>query len=137
MFFARALFVICDEHIRVFSTITGECIRGLEGIENNKIISQQFDLFNPKILFSCTESGDIISWKWKSSVLNQRQRLKFPSQQNAIHTKCTSFSLIRIKGTTEPYALVTWIQSGSFNTEIAIFNLSNGKQEMKTPLILK
>lgn len=123
------MFVICDEHIRVFSTITGECIRGLEGIENNKIISQQFDLFNPKILFSCTESGDVISWKWKSSVLNQRQRLKLPSERSSIDLKCTSFSLIRMKGTTEPFALVTWTQQGSIHTKIAVFNLSNGKQE--------
>lgn len=123
---SRALFVICDENIRVFSTITGECIRSLEGVDGHTIIGQQFDLNNPKLLYTCSETGDVTSWKWKSSVLNQKQRVKLPAQFGPI---VTTFALISMKGSAEPYALITWRQKRDSQTHIAVFNLSTGQRE--------
>lgn len=122
----RALFVICAENIRVFSTITGECIRSLEGVDGQNIIGHQFDLNNPKLLYTCTDAGDITSWKWKSSVLNQKQRLKLPAQFDPV---VTTFALIPMKGSVEPYGLITWRQKGNSRTNISIFNLTTGKRE--------
>lgn len=120
------MFVICDENVRVFSSITGECIRSLEGIDGHTIIGQQFDLSNPKLLYTCTETGDITSWKWKSSILNQKQQLKLPTQYNPV---VRTFALISMKNTVEPYALITWRQQRDSRTRIGIFDLTTGKQE--------
>lgn len=131
----RSLFVISDDHVLVYSTQTGEYVRELEGILGKKIIAIQCDLTNPKLLYGCTETGDIISWKWKSGVINEKHWLRFYVGTNAL---VNSFSLIGMKDATQTFGLITWRSSNDINMQIGIFNLVNGLQEdVKLPLKLK
>lgn len=134
----RSLFVISDDHILVYSTQTGEYVRELEGISGRKIIAIHCDPNSPKLLFGCTEAGDIISWKWKSGVINEKNFLRFNSFETQ---KVLTFSLIALKDKSQIYGLVTWRQIGNghkrINVQIGIFNLLNGLQEnIKLPLHL-
>lgn len=120
------MFVISDDHILVYSTQTGEYVRELEGIPGRKIIAIQCDPNNPKLLFGCTESGDIISWKWKSGVINEKQFLRFRTHGS---TRVLTFALIDMKDESQTYGLVTWRQPNRINVQFGIFNLLNGLQE--------
>lgn len=131
----RALFVVCDDNIRVYSTVTGKFIRGLEGTAGRKIIGQQCDRNNSKLLYGCTESGDIISWKWKSGVVNEKQALRFYGG-----TKATvyTFNLIELQDLSQAYGLITWRTKDSVKIQIGIFNLASGLQEdIQLPLKLE
>lgn len=135
LYIFRTLFVISDDHVLVHSTRTGEYVRDLEGIAGKKIIAIQCDVNNPKLLFGCTESGDIISWKWKSGVINEKHFLRFRVGSKAI---VNTFSLIGMKDTSQTFGLVTWREVKANKTQIGIFNLNNGLQEqVKLPLKLK
>lgn len=127
--------MISDDHILVYSTQTGEYVRELEGIPSKKIIAIQCDQNNPKLLYGCTESGDIISWKWKSGVINDKHFLRFRVGSNAV---VSTFAIIGMKDATQTYGLVTWRESNINNIKVGIFNLINGLQEeVKIPLKLK
>lgn len=135
LLYFRTLFVISDDHILMYSTQTGEYIRELEGIAGKKIIAIQCDSNNPKLLYGCTESGDIISWKWKSGVINEKHWLRFYAGTNAV---ISSFSLIAMKDVSQTYGLITWRGKNSPFVQIGIFNLLNGIQEdVRLPLKLK
>lgn len=138
-FFCSCLFVIADDQILVYSTKTGEYVRDLDGVPGKKIIATQCDPNNPKLLYGCTESGDIISWKWVSGVINEKQWLRFSANANINKTATvTSFSLIGMKDQTQTYGLITWRAANNFNMQIGIFNLMNGQREdVRLPLDLK
>lgn len=134
MFVFSSLFVISDDHVLVYSSATGEYIRELEGITGKKIISIQCDPNNSKLLFGCTETGDIISWKWKSGVINEKIFIRFPTYGLA---KVNAFSLINMKDSLQIYGLIAWRPINRTNVQIGIFNLLNGLQEdVKLPLDL-
>lgn len=127
--------MISDDHILMYSTQTGEYIRELEGIAGKKIIAIQCDSNNPKLLYGCTESGDIISWKWKSGVINEKHLLHFYAGTNAV---ISSFSLIAMKDVSQTYGLITWRGKNSPFVQIGIFNLLNGiREDVRLPLKLK
>lgn len=129
-----SLFVISDDHILVYSSTTGEYVRELEGISGRKIIAIQCDPNNAKLLYGCTDCGDIISWKWKSGVINEKRSLHI----SPVHPpKINTFSLIPMKDATQTYGLITWRRTQRDNVQIGIFNLLNGLQEdVKLPLKL-
>lgn len=138
-FFCSSLFVIADDQILVYSTKTGEYVRDLDGVPGKKIIATQCDPNNPKLLYGCTESGDIISWKWVSGVINEKQWLRLHANANINRTATvTSFSLICMKDQTQTYGLITWRAANNINMQIGIFNLLNGQREdIRLPLDLK
>lgn len=138
-FSCSSLFVIADDQILVYSTKTGEYVRDLDGVPGKKIIATQCDPNNPKLLYGCTESGDIISWKWKSGVINEKQSLRFHANANSNQTATvTAFSLIGMKDQTHTYGLITWRTTQNINMQIGIFNLMNGQREdVRLPLQLK
>lgn len=116
----------------MFSVTTGDWIRDLEGIGKRKLIGHQFDPHNSKLFYGCTEVGDIISWKWKSGVINEKVSLRF-----ARGSKPTvlTFSLIPMK--LDLYALITWRNKGNANVQFGIFSLKDGfRQELRMPLEL-
>lgn len=115
--------------------MTGKFIRGLEGTAGRKIIGLHLDRNNAKILYGCTESGDIISWKWKSGVVNEKQALRFYGGAKAtIYT----FNLIELQDLSQAHGLVTWRTKDSIKIQIGIFNLASGLQEdVKLPLKLE
>lgn len=119
----------------MYSTLTGEYVRELEGIPGKKIVAIQCELNNPKLLYGCTESGEIISWKWKSGVINEKKFLRFYNGANAV---VYTFSLIAMKDATQIYGLVTWRTQNQVNVRIGIFNLLTGiQEEVQIPLKLK
>lgn len=127
------LFIIWDTNIRAYSSSTGEWIRELEGISGKKIVGQQWDKDNPKLLYGCTDAGNIISWKWESGVVNEKQTLRFLFGSNA---RVESFALVPMKDK-RAYGLVTWRGSDSPNVQIGIFDLATGiRVECKFPLQL-
>lgn len=129
--FCRILFIIWDKSIRVYSTITGEWIRDLEG-PDNKIIGHQCDALNPKLLYACTDAGEIVSWKWKSGVINNRVKLNFVHS----HVTVGNFSLLEMKDK-RSYALITWRHSGVSKVKMGVFDLIDGTlQEVTIPLDL-
>lgn len=131
IFFSRILFIIWNEGIRAYSTTTGEWIRDLEGA-TDKIISQQCDPVNSKHLYACTINGEVISWKWKSGVINERQKLVFQHKNALVQT----FSLVVMKDN-RSYGLVTWRNGGTSKVDVGVFDLSSGQQqEVKIPLKL-
>lgn len=76
-------------------------------------------------------TGEVISWKSKSGVINKKQTLRFPARSNPV---VSTFSLINLSGQT--YGLVTWRAERS-NVQIGIFDLSNGfPQEINLPVEL-
>lgn len=139
VFISSSLFVIADDQILVYSTQTGEYVRDLDGVPGKKIIATQCDPNNPKLLYGCTESGDIISWKWKSGVINEKQWLRFHANSNNKTTATVnSFSLIAMKNQTQTHGLITWRTAQNINVQIGIFNLLNGQREdVALPLKLK
>lgn len=145
-FFYSSLFVISDDHILVYSTQTGEYVCDLDGVPGKKIIATQCDLNNPKLLYGCTESGDIISWKWKSGVISEKQWLRFhkssnrnsSSDSNKAAATVNSFSLIGMKDQTQNYGLIAWRTAHKIEMQIGIFNLTNGlREDVRLPLKLK
>lgn len=82
----RILFVIWDDVVRAYSTQTGEWIRDLEGA-NADIIGVQCVAEYPKLVFACTVTGQVISWKWKSGVVNvdRVNSLKKIATDNFLH----------------------------------------------------
>lgn len=124
--FLRSLFVISDDHILVYSSTTGEYVRELEGISGKKIIGIQCDPNNSKLLYGCTDSGDIISWKWKSGVINEKHYLHLPTN---VSPRVNTFQLIGMKDATQTCGLITWRQTNRAHVHIGIFNLLNGLQE--------
>lgn len=70
VFLFRILFIIWNNIVRAYSAQTGEWIRDLEGATEN-IVGIQLDVHNHKIVFACTTTGQIVSWKWKSGVVNE------------------------------------------------------------------
>lgn len=115
--------------------MTGEWIRELEGISGKKIVGQQWDPNNTKLLYGCTDAGDIISWKLESGVVNEKQMLRFMFGSKA---RVESFALVPMKDDKHAYGLVSWRGDDSPNVQIGIFDLANGfRLECKLPLILK
>lgn len=137
------MFVISDDHVLVYSTNTGEYVRDLEGIAGKKIIATQCDPINPKVLFGCTESGDIISWKWTSGIINEKQWLRFHANSNNSSSNdntvtISSFSLIGMRDPSQRYGLIAWRSVNEMNIQIGVFNLTNGQREdVALPLMLK
>lgn len=118
----------------MYSTTTGEWIRDLEGIPNKRLIGQQIDLHNQKFLYGCTDKGDIISWKWKSGVINEKQALRFLARSDPV---VSGFALVNLKDD-RAYGLASWKAMDSNNYELGIFDLSNGfQQDLKLPVKLK
>lgn len=149
-FLASSLFVIADDHILVYSTHTGEYVRDLDGIPGKKIIATHCDPMNPKSLYGCTESGDIILWKWKSGVITEKQWLRFHMNNDGNNSgdsdtnktdntaKVNSFSLIGMKDQSQRYGLITWRSLRTTKMQIGIFNLMNGlREDVALPLKLK
>ncbi|XP_055589155.1 WD repeat-containing protein 75-like [Uranotaenia lowii] len=66
------LYVVWDNIVRAFSVATGECIRDYDG-EGFEIVGLIIDRFNPKLLYACTRTGELLSWKANSGVLNNRE----------------------------------------------------------------
>lgn len=60
--------------VRAYSSQTGEWIRDLDGADGD-IVNVQPDAANPKILFACTVTGQIVAWKVKSGVVDRRAQL--------------------------------------------------------------
>lgn len=131
----RTLFIISDDHILIYSTETGEFVRQLDGVAGKKIIAIQCDSNNPKLLYGCTENGDIISWKWKSGVVNEKRFLRFYGGANAI---VQTFSLIEMEDKSQTFGLVAYREKIRSNVKVGIFNLLTGVQEdVRLPLKLK
>lgn len=129
------MFVVCDDNVRVYSTTTGEWIRELQGISDKRIIGQQCDPNNGKLLYGCTQSGDVISWKWESGVVNEKQSLKFLQNTKAI---VNSFALISIKNSADTFGVITWRHQIGDKFKIGIFNLTTGQlEDFKLPFVLK
>lgn len=99
------------------------------------IVGHQCDPLNPKLLYACTEDGEIFSWKWKSGVINNRVRLNFV-QDNVL---VGYFSLLEMKDK-RSYALITWQQRNGSNlgkVKIGVYDLADGTlQDVKMPLQL-
>lgn len=125
IFISRILFVIQDTTIRAFNADTGELIRDLEGTNGEKLIGHQCDPNNLDYLYACTESGSIISWKWKSMVVHEKQQLRFVAKTNPV---VNSFALIHTKDE-RARCLVTWYGNDQYEIQIAIFDLSTGFRE--------
>lgn len=121
----RALFVVCDDSIRVYNTVTGKFVRSLEGISGKRIVGQNWDRNNTKLLYGCTENGDVISWKWKSGVVNEKQTLRFYGGVQGI---VNTFTLIELPDVSQAHGLVTWRSKENVAVQIGIFNLSTGLQ---------
>lgn len=133
-FVCSILFIIWDTNIRAYSTSTGEWVRELEGIKEKKIVGQQWDPENPKLLYGCTDDGNIISWKWESGVVNEKKTLRFMFGSNA---RVESFALIPMNDK-RAHGLISWRAGDSPNVQIGIFDLANGiRVECKFPMNLK
>lgn len=119
----------------MYSTHTGEYVRDLDGIPGKKIVAIQCDSIDSRFLYGCTESGDVISWKWKSGVINAKQRIRFnmkSEDSSNNHTEIVnSFALIDMPDQTQRYGLITWRTVNIYERpmHIGIFNLMNGLQE--------
>lgn len=91
-------------------------------------------MHSQKLLYGCTEKGDIISWKWKSGVIHEKQALRFLALSNPV---VSEFALINLKDE-RAYGLAIWKPMNKQNYEIGIFDLSNGfQQDLKIRLKLK
>lgn len=113
---------MCDANIRAYSSSTGEWIRELEGNGGETIVGQQWDPNNSKLLYGCTNAGHIISWKWLSGVVNEKQTLRFTFGSNA---RVESFNLIPTKDR-RPHGLISWRGDNNPNVQIGIFDLATG-----------
>lgn len=130
--YSRILFIIWNKSVRAYSTITGEWIRDLEG-PNEKLVGHQCDPLNSKLLYACSQSGEVIAWKWKSGVINSRVKLKLP-QDNVV---VGNFVLIEMRDK-RSYGLITWRNGGVSTVQIGVFDLADGTlQEVKIPIELK
>lgn len=90
--------------VRAYSSQTGEWIRDLDGA-NAEIVNVQPDAANPKILFACTSTGQIVSWKVKSGVVDRRAQLT--GFDAAVTGPVRSFHCVDL-GDGRPAALVAW-----------------------------
>lgn len=123
-FFFRVLFIIWNNVIRAFSTTTGEWIRDLEGQANSQVVSVHCHPQNPKLIYACTEAGQLISWKWKSGVINETINLKF--ETTTVFVKSFHFINLKYQPT---HAFVTWRSSKDAITQLGIFDLSTGTKD--------
>lgn len=83
--------------VNVYSTISGQFVRKLEGSEA-KLIDFQFELKDDKMLIACNELGDILSWDWRTGELKDTLRISFPWEKAMVFT---NFKLLNLYGKTE------------------------------------
>lgn len=63
----RSLFITRASTVSVYSVSTGEWNHDLANSTDATIVNIQNIPDEPTMLFGCTEKGDIIKWKYKSS----------------------------------------------------------------------
>lgn len=81
------LFVIC-KNIQIYSVSTGELLKVLEGAKHD-IIGFEYEIGNNNLIVACTESGEIIKWKWQSGAIENKVKLN-------LTYKILSFNLLNV-----------------------------------------
>lgn len=121
-FLFRILFVIWDNVVRAYSSQTGEWIRDLEGASTD-IVSLQTDPECTKLVYACTSTGQVLSWKWRSGVIDENIQLRLEGARGGglVH----SFHIVDL-GDKRPYGLVSWSSRYGTQVQFSLFDLSNG-----------
>lgn len=129
--------------VRVYQVGTGAWLRDLEK-SDQKLVAIEFDRHNPKLLYGCSEQGQVIVWKWRSGVKEKRVQLHFNHNNTAAavgQTHVYSFHVIpnddmETESESQQIALVSYFDKPTQTVKIESFDLDSGKRvdEFDIPL---
>lgn len=127
--------------MRVYQVGTGAWLRDLEK-SDQKLVAIEFDRHNSKLLWGCSDNGQVIVWKWRSGVKEKRIQLLFPDAVAGGQTKVHSFHVVpnddmeTAEGGSQQIALVSYFDKQSQKVKIETFDLDTGKRvdEFQIPL---
>lgn len=95
---------LSDKVITVYSTVTGQLVRNLEGA-TAPLIDFALELTNDDTVVACSKSGEILTWLWKTGQLKSTVNIQgFLISKTLI---VTNFKLLNLYGTSQlSYAFV-------------------------------
>lgn len=106
--------------VRAYSSQTGEWIRDLEGA-NAEIVHLQTDPTSPLLVYACTVTGQVVSWKWRSGVVHETIALRFSTAGALVR----SFHIVDL-GDKRPYGLAAWSPRAGCPVQCSVFDFGNG-----------
>ena len=69
--FSRILYIIWGNVIKMFSVLTGEWIRDIDGNTDGSIVGFHLDN-ESNLIMACTNNGTFVFWKTESYVVSQK-----------------------------------------------------------------
>ncbi|XP_065358033.1 WD repeat-containing protein 75 [Calliphora vicina] len=87
------LLFMAQNEVRIYSTISGQFVRKLEG-STKPLIDFEFELNDDSTLVACNKAAEIFSWDWKTGVLKNTLAIHTPEE--AAKRTVTSFKLISL-----------------------------------------
>ncbi|XP_058986289.1 uncharacterized protein LOC131806328 [Musca domestica] len=97
------LLFLSGKYINVYSTISGQLVRKLEGASTT-LVDYCYELDNEDIVVACSQSGEILTWEWKTGELKSNIQMNM----NCSHGGAvTNFQILNLWGNSAlPYAFV-------------------------------
>lgn len=93
----------------------------------------QFDPESAKLVYACSSTGQVVSWKWRSGVVNENTQLRIATGGGLVH----SFHIVDL-GDKRPYGLVSWSSRQGSQVQVSLFDLTNGvAQDVKFGINLR
>ncbi|KAJ6648432.1 WD repeat-containing protein 75 [Pseudolycoriella hygida] len=131
----EVLFIIRQpKTVCAYSTNTGEWMCDLD--EPTESLVGIHNMPNDtRRLIGCTESGDIVTWKHKSGVIENKVKINFPAKGAVV--KVGSFNIISLDASDELLGLITWTYSHDAQVQICIFDLRTGNLKKTVNMKLK
>uniref|UniRef100_A0A1A9ZPX0 WD repeat-containing protein 75 second beta-propeller domain-containing protein n=1 Tax=Glossina pallidipes TaxID=7398 RepID=A0A1A9ZPX0_GLOPL len=116
------LFFISGEVIKIYSTVSTQLVRLLEGAKD-PLISIELDIANKDIIVACSAGGEILSWSWNTAELKSSVKLQEKKKENEI----TNFKLLNLFGKSElSYALVCVMDGKTKKVEWQVVDRTTG-----------
>ncbi|XP_073826744.1 WD repeat-containing protein l(2)05287 isoform X2 [Musca autumnalis] len=96
------LLFLSGKYINVYSTISGQLVRKLEGATST-LADYGYELDNEDIIVACSQTGEILTWEWKTGELKSTVNVNLESLGGVV----TNFQVLNLWGNSQlPYAFM-------------------------------
>ncbi|XP_061398990.1 WD repeat-containing protein 75 [Musca vetustissima] len=88
------LLFLSGKYVNVYSTVTGQLVRKLEGATTT-LADYCYELDNEEILIACSQSGEILTWEWKTGELKSTVQMTLDADGVSV---VTNFQILNLWG---------------------------------------